>query len=875
MPLTQAQRAQVAANKAQAEADQTAADAVAAKSSGPGFATNGGGAAFGNPNISAQGKKAGATPSTTTGNGAGAGSGRGRINPPNAGPPADDSGTSTPTPAQPVQSSKVVTPNILSNYSTYTYNLSLHVLTVDDYNAMVQNPAGFVKPSFNLISEANRYSDIRDVNFRDDFYFEDLKMTTVVGLNSQTKASNAIDVSFTIIEPYGMTLLNRILDLTQREIGASNYLDNPYLLEINFFGADDSGVMKTIPNQRKWIPIKLTGFKIKATVKGAEYAVKAVPFNYTSMFATTQFTKANFSVTAQTVGQYFSAILDTATITSLDSVREQNAKAKAAAERAAAFGGTSGGGVTTVNADGTEVASATPPPASISTSSFTAAYNFWNIREQLDGQTEVADQITFVIDDTIAQSSIVDPNKNNIDNAPATGANTVNSTAKTNSTSVQGTTPVATLDLTSSIFQLNAGTSITAVIDMVMMRSSFIQKQLRDPSIENKSALDANTSPQQLAKLNNSRSVQWYKVIPSVQLTSYDHVRQVWGRTITYHIQPYTYYNDKHPSAPISLPPQPVKTYQYIYTGQNTEVISFDIDFNALYFTAIQVDRGNTTSLNKSKTDDSGKNNNKPNVTDPTSPQPVVLQTVGGSQGTTVGGAYTSSAIQNANNVAQSVYANAGADMITLKLQILGDPEFIKQDDIMFSPTDLGLNYNDQFVKNSGSIAMDNSEIYCTVIFKTPVDFDDSTGLLGKIGNYTVSYFSGYYRVLTVQSEFRGGKFTQSLDLVRYAVQPPNGIINTGWDNTDLNRNQDAKLNAKSQNPAISNSTLTKQPSLNNLYSSSQNTTPTNDDNFMGPPQVASPLVLPSTSRIPSVNTNIKNVVSSGPTLPISNTGFA
>ena len=79
-----------------------------------------------------------------------------------------------------------------------------------------------------------------------------------------------------------------------------------------------------------------------------------------------------------------------------------------------------------------------------------------------------------------------------------------------------------------------------------------------------------------------------------------------------------------------------------------------------------------------------------------------------------------------AASVVKNIYSDSRGDMINVKLKILGDPHFIKQDDLYVNP---GLsNYPvKEVMLNDGTIATDNSEIFCTINFKTPVDMDDAT----------------------------------------------------------------------------------------------------------------------------------------------------
>lgn len=131
------------------------------------------------------------------------------------------------------------TANRLHSYASYTYRLSLFLLSKEDYKTISDSPESFT-PRNALISGAGKDvastdSGSRHPEFKDDFYFEDLRIQTMVGMNAGSKASNALDFNFTIVEPYGMTFLDRLLIAT-KGVGSKNYTDMPYLLQIEFFG---------------------------------------------------------------------------------------------------------------------------------------------------------------------------------------------------------------------------------------------------------------------------------------------------------------------------------------------------------------------------------------------------------------------------------------------------------------------------------------------------------------------------------------------------------------------------------------------------------------------------------------------------------------
>jgi hypothetical protein len=119
--------------------------------------------------------------------------------------------------------------NILHRYTSYTYRLTLFFLTSRDYNNLATSPSTF-QPRYALISSAGGYATtigslvteetrtgranynqtLRHPDFQTDFFIDNLSMQTIVGLNAKNKASNAVDISFTITElPKSLTKAER------------------------------------------------------------------------------------------------------------------------------------------------------------------------------------------------------------------------------------------------------------------------------------------------------------------------------------------------------------------------------------------------------------------------------------------------------------------------------------------------------------------------------------------------------------------------------------------------------------------------------------------------------------------------------------------
>jgi hypothetical protein len=120
--------------------------------------------------------------------------------------------------------------------------------------------------------------------------------------------------------------------------------------------------------------------------------------------------------------------------------------------------------------------------------------------------------------------------------------------------------------------------------------------------------------------------------------------------------------------------------------------------------------------------------------------------------------------------------------MLNVSLRIVGDPAFIKQDDIYYNPMSpeykefntmgAGSEQTIPLNPNTGQIIFDQEQVFVQLIIKSAVDIDDNTGITNKQiklsnGRMTDSTFSGVYKVLTVKSEFNRGKFEQTLTLVK------------------------------------------------------------------------------------------------------------
>ena len=662
--------------------------------------------------------------------------------------------------------------NPLHDYASYTYNVSLFVLSSEEYNRAVTGVETWDRVGQCLIGGAGRFNDTnRHPAFRDDFFFDGLRLTTVVGLNQKSKSSNAIDITFNLIEPYGLTLLDRIIDVAETvKPRCRNYLELPYMLQIDFFGStDDGGMPNPIPGITKRLPIKIIELKMKVGTKGTEYALKAIPFNHQALQETTASTPINLEVDAATVKDFFDegeavTVTDTTEIAAyreaikLDVIKSDPAVLKIYEARLIEL----------------------EKGARIKATSYTAGVNAWYQQQLITGARKYTDQIRFVVDEEIGKSLIVMPDRNDPSKTPVPDPGTAKARV-INSPNASGP------DFNTSAFSISAGTSVLKLVDMVMRNSRYVLDQVSDPA--SKSAQDIANS--------RGKPLLWYKVVPEIQLNQFDPKTNRWSKIITYHIKKMIVYNSKHPMGPQSLPNGAVKQYDYLYTGYNRDILDFSIDFDALFYTAVEVNRASYQTISgAASSPDTGRVNDIQNPSNPGSIQQSTYIPIPDNPGASaVLDGNRDSVTKTASSIQNSIYSNARGDMLNLRIKIIGDPHFIKQDDVLVNPADKDYEKqtNEQLIPGVGSLVMDRGEIFVRVNFRTPVDVDDNTGLLRQDGKYIESKFSGLYRLLTVDSEFRSGKFEQVLNMVRIFedILEPGVVVDDRQDESTADRDQE------------------------------------------------------------------------------------
>jgi hypothetical protein len=324
-----------------------------------------------------------------------------------------------------------------------------------------------------------------------------------------------------------------------------------------------------------------------------------------------------------------------------------------------------------------------------------------------------------------------------------------------------------------------AGTTIDKLIDFMLRHSSYIQDQLKVLGVD----IKGNESVETLVNLAK-QPLKWYKIVPTIQVGPWDNkVKRFSATTVVFYVRKFTV-NSKYPYGPQGKTPGYVKIYDYMFTGRNRDVLDWNISFNTLYLLAVtgglSKEIQGTTSPATNPAGQSAAPGNKLNTVVPSLPgadpvaQPGIAVIAGNNNSPVIDGGNIQKSTA-ASDLANSLLLGSRGDMIELDLKIIGDPHFIKQDDVFYSRP--GKNQNAALTPNN-SLYMDTGELYVFVNFLSPVDYNEEKGLAEIRANDILGYqnvakslgysnFSGVYKLITVDSTFSHGKFEQNLRLVK------------------------------------------------------------------------------------------------------------
>jgi hypothetical protein len=673
--------------------------------------------------------------------------------------------------------------NVLAQFASSTYNISIYLVSKDQYNAMLRTKKKTLFGSQLLLSSGgapltgdNDYTTSsvvdgvitavssnrgRNQYFPLDYYIDDVKLEGLVNGKGTNGAHNITRGTFRLIEPNGISLLNNLNKAVNKfnssqNIISTNYAAQIYLMVIRFYGYDQNGVMikagtvgpnsasqTTDPNAivEKFIPFQFTAIKFRIANKLTEYECDIVcPQNLQGTGQMrgiipfqTEFTSTNLKdlLTGKSGG---------------DAINPLQSPQKADAAR---------------------------QPTTLT--GLCEALNRYQLGFVAQGIFEIPDEYNLVILDPISSAKIAAP-----------GGTNWNSTAMPQQNTAGGSLLPAkqSADSNSKNASAFAGMSIVQFIDQQVRNSTYIYDQQLYYNDPKTGKLVAQGIPGNI--------LGWYRIGVQVEPKDYDFKRNDFAYKITYQISPYAVNDIKSIYFPSAQDRGAHKIYNYWFTGENTEILEFTQDFNYLYYIVVNNKQGSfqrTSDYREVEKRGFQANSNQSN------------------QG------QDNNVNEPSANAADYLYSPS--DLSRTRLTILGDPAWLQQGELWSGLQGLsGFRFNYTPWLDDGTINYESQEPLFRVQFNTPTDYNLNTGLIDSSANNlnkSSSNLAGEprqsftYRAIKVDHQFRRGKFTQDIEgvLITYPL-----------------RNQDATATTDQQRPVVSTpaaSTSRAQPTAQPL----------------------------------------------------------
>lgn len=637
-----------------------------------------------------------------------------------------------------------LTPKQFNNPSLYRNNDQ--VWTNDSY---IDDKTGNTFSSTVIFSSGGRFDSQRTktASGSPEYYIQNFVMKTTVGANSKTGNSNAFKFEFDIYEPHSMGLLLQSLQVAANTAGYINYLSNaPYVLKLDFMGWDDLGLgYKAVKS--KYFVLRLTSCKFSVNEGGSTYKVEAVPYNHQGFSDDINTAYTDLKLVASTQGTV-EEILSTGP-ESLQAVLNK-IEQKLVADKQVGV------------ADQYEIQF---PKDS---SSFQRA----NAPVGTQKATSSPGQLAKIVIAGSNTEVVAAFNKNEIGGSSLgfSQSSGGNMTFKKAGDQYDAKTGVVkrdnmTIDPKNRSFQFSQGQTLTAIINQVVVSSKYAQ--------------DAVTSVKNL----KDGFIKWFRLDVQIELLDFDALTSDFAKKITYRVVPYFVHHSifSNPnSVPIGYPKllgRICKGYEYIYSGQNVDVLKFDIKINNMFYTGIQP--GNpadaSTASNQDQKGVAAEQPKESRVADGGSraaqtanlgrsrpkktPEQIVAMK---------GGTGDSNTERQVAEQFHRAFTQSQAEMVTVNLEILGDTYWV---------VDSGQgNYFAATVEpqaqitEDGTMNYESGDVFIYLTFRTPIDINQETGLY----NFpkAESPFTGIYRVTMCENIFSDGIFKQKLTCIRMPGQP-------------------------------------------------------------------------------------------------------
>jgi len=552
-----------------------------------------------------------------------------------------------------------------------------------------------------------------------DLYFRSVTMNTLPGLNAKRRLTSVTEIQMEVVEPAGITLLERV-----RAAAINNnfldHLDATYLLTVEFQGFDEFGR--------------------PADAQTKTYLTRKIPIKFTQMDMDVTAAGTVYSIRAIPQTEY-------AYLNRYNYLR------------------TAG----TLN----------PPEKSLK-SAITTLQDLLNKQtedEQKQGLCAIADKyIVSVHEDLKPEKPLTLSTVETIGMASQEGATGADA----------GFYVANEIAVPPDVMKLNSNASVIKILEELMKG----HPDYREAKFKEFKTKAANTLGDKNAGGADPEDFyfDYFRIRSNVKLRKdqFDTIRATNAKEITFTVEPYKVHAYSLAIPGISTGENfkafVYKTYNYIFTGENVDILDLNIQYRAAYFQGrlkdFQADNVRKNKIENVSTTSAQSTTAQDHFTDP----PFITRSevsVSKSEGTGLTGGTPTELDAFLDSLTHPL-----ADMVNIRLEILGDPAWLGQSQFIPANPELfgdGV-HRDSTIEyfRSGFDKVWNEKLRCynsdlaepiiLLNFRMPTDLNNTTGVYELQSDQSAN-FSGLYRVIQVEHNFVDGKYTNVLHLTRFNNQ--------------------------------------------------------------------------------------------------------
>ena len=684
--------------------------------------------------------------------------------------------------SNPADAVKLPIPNPLDSFISFNYLFTLSNVTPEDINfpetsyltgnlgRIILSSGG--RFSNNRVSTAYQPSDNPSGQY--DFFIDNVEILSMIAPLMSTKGSNSVTIEFEVTEPYSIGQFLQSCQLAAQANGHIDYTQSPFLLTLEFRGYTDDNRSTPVENTTRYMPISMHSINMTVSASGCKYQIKAHAWSEVALSDTYNVLKQDTAISGETVVKMLQSgehSLEQVINSRLKNIATADKKKQPFLPDEIAIIFPKPGVV--IPADNDKATSATKELKSGSTGAGNLEKNISLTRQEttnlfVQAVGDISELGTASMGFGLTRGGQNAKTPDN-PNTPSGAETTITIKALDNKTFARNAYQV---DPKKPEFVFRKETTVINAITEVMLMSDYCTGVITGKPDE------------------NTGMYRWFRIETQTYLLTPTDVNKIINLTpklLVFRVVPYQVHHSKFmgpnttPLGYDALLNETVKRYDYIYTGNNTNILDFKLTLNNNFATGILADElgaySSSALMTRLGQQGAAIDKNEPYAYPTTAPSSNKIggdAATGAARPSFVPDRWKNSDGSDADNyktlvakVFQRQILNSDTEKVSADMEIVGDPYYIADSGLgNYTNTNSTSKIN---VTATGQMDYQSSEVDILFNFRTPVDLNPQGSLTfaGDISTQLEVPFSGLYQVITVKSHFSKGKFTQTLQMMR------------------------------------------------------------------------------------------------------------